>query len=325
MGDWGGSPIRLYPAFLRAQDDPTGTTTWSALGSSKHHSPRKTLFYLAIKVNYVLHPQPCPSWHIQPWQLGLSPRLRGMVPLPPVSFWKDGEGMGMFLCRDLGPGPVHLCIGKTEPWKTRAEEHRLQTVGEGRVLGTCSGSNGCCRGRAHHGAQLTLHIPNHLCLSMALQGLMPLLGKAQGRGQQLLAGVQPASGGAPQTSPRSAPCYPRGASGLVPCPGAQLSPTPQPLSEHGTRLDGAHGVEMPVPVSTAWRSAAAGSPARLFQQHGRALAGSLAAPGARAGAAGAAPLPLPSPASGSTGPTPASPWRGCFPTAGSVLRTPSCL
>lgn len=135
MGDWGGSPIRLYPAFLRARDDPTSTTTWSALGSSKHHSPRKTLFYLAIKVNYVLHPQPCPSWHIQPWQLGLSPRLRGMVPLPPVSFWKDGEGMGMFLCRDLGPGPVHLCIGKTEPWKTRAEEHRLQTVGEGRVLG----------------------------------------------------------------------------------------------------------------------------------------------------------------------------------------------
>lgn len=43
--------------------------------------------------------------------------------------------MGMFLCRDLGPGPVHSCIGKTEPRKMRAEEHRLQTAGEGRVLG----------------------------------------------------------------------------------------------------------------------------------------------------------------------------------------------
>lgn len=48
-GDWGGSPIRLYPAFLGARDDPTGTTAWSALGSSKHLSPRKMLFKKSIK------------------------------------------------------------------------------------------------------------------------------------------------------------------------------------------------------------------------------------------------------------------------------------
>lgn len=48
-GDWGGSPIRLYSAFLGAWDDPTGTTTWSALGSSKHRSPRKMLFKKSIK------------------------------------------------------------------------------------------------------------------------------------------------------------------------------------------------------------------------------------------------------------------------------------
>lgn len=251
----------------------------------------------------------------------------GWCPCLPSLFGGMARGWGCFCV-----GTWALVLSTCASGRQNHGKHGLRSIACKRwgregcwVLGTCSGSNGCCRGRAHHGAQLTLHIPNHLCLSMALQGLMPLLGKAQGRGQQLLAGVQPAAGGAPQTSPRSVPCYPRGASGLIPCPGAQLSPTPQPLSEHGTRLDGAHGVEMPVPVSTAWRSAAAGSPARLFQQHGRALAGSLAAPGARAGAAGAAPLPLPSPASGSTGPTPASPWRGCFPTAGSVPRTPSCL
>lgn len=147
------------------------------------------------------------------------------------------------------------------------------------------------------------------------------LGKPRGRGQQLLAGVQPAVGGA-----RLAPCYPRGASGARSLALVLSSLPPRsPSPKHGTRLDGTHGVEMPVPVCTAWRSAAVSSAAWFSQQHGRALAGSLAAPGAQAGAAGAAPLPLPSPASGSTGPTPASPSRGCFPTAGSVPRTPRCL